>query len=226
KENFEKTVQNLPESKKKIVQKSAAEQFKKNASTVGKGGFARWMLAGLAQTLKNMSPEKTSEISETKSEKNTNSNLKEKIKNFRAEVTKALKLTGKKISPKNLINIARGLKGTNYVLGGESKNGIDCSGLIMYAANKSNVATGDTTAAGLESISTPVKEEAGKPGDCIFWREKNGKISHIAIITEKNTDGTYKTIESAKRFGGVGEDPSVDLNTGTQKTIGRLPFIS
>lgn len=143
-----------------------------------------------------------------------------------APSTANMELAGQKISSDELINAANEYKGSRYVLGGEGKSGIDCSGLVIQALRDKNVISkkSDTTAHGLYNMSSKIDKNAGERGDLLFWGSGK-KITHVAIILGKNSDGSYKTLESAKRFNGVSEG-KVSPNKG-QKYVGKLSkFVS
>ncbi len=119
------------------------------------------------------------------------------------------------LSPQELLANAKDFEGTRYRWGGNNKNGIDCSGLVIAAAE--NTVDGDTTAAGLDALSDYISPSAAKPGDAIFWNDG----SHIALIEKDLGNGKYQTIEAAKGLGKVGRTTR-DLRG---KHVGRLPFV-
>ncbi len=83
------------------------------------------------------------------------------------------------------INCAKAYMGTPYVLGGESKSGIDCSGLIYMAAQQSGLGKLPRTAKTQYSIAQKITDNQREPGDLVFFQADN-KISHVAIYLGEN----------------------------------------
>ena len=75
--------------------------------------------------------------------------------------------------------------GTPYVLGGESKSGIDCSGLIFMAAQQAGLGKLPRTAKTQYSIAQRVGDNERQPGDLVFFQADN-TISHVAIYLGDN----------------------------------------
>ena len=130
------------------------------------------------------------------------------------QIASGLRVRGK-ITASSFLTKADTYLGTPYVWGGSTKNGIDCSGFVLLSAGSTVI--GDTTAAGLRSLSRPVSRQNVKPGDALFWNDG----SHIAIIEKDLGNGTYQTIEAAKGPGKVLRT----TRSASGKTVGRLPFI-
>ena len=76
--------------------------------------------------------------------------------------------------------------GTPYRYSGESKNGIDCSGLVceLYKSAYQKVFTG--SAKELYDKSDPVKKEKLTEGDLVFFKIRKGRISHVGIYLGSN----------------------------------------
>ena len=83
------------------------------------------------------------------------------------------------------INCAKAYMGTPYVLGGESKSGIDCSGLIYMAAQQAGLGKLPRTAKTQYSITQKISDSQREPGDLIFF-QADSKISHVAIYLGDN----------------------------------------
>lgn len=76
--------------------------------------------------------------------------------------------------------------GTPYRYSGESKNGIDCSGLVceLYKSAYQKILTG--SAKEIYDKSDPVKKENLKEGDLVFFKIKKARISHVGIYLGSN----------------------------------------
>lgn len=83
------------------------------------------------------------------------------------------------------INCAKAYMGSPYVLGGESKSGIDCSGLIYMAAQQSGLGKLPRTAKTQYSIAKKITDSQREPGDLVFF-QANNTISHVAIYLGDN----------------------------------------
>jgi cell wall-associated NlpC family hydrolase len=83
----------------------------------------------------------------------------------------------------DVVDAALDYQGTPYVLGGESKSGIDCSGLVQASFSKLGI-TIPRTVTGQETVGQKVDSlKDAKPGDLIVL---NGG-DHIAIYMGNNT---------------------------------------
>ena len=76
---------------------------------------------------------------------------------------------------------ARRAIGVSYVWGGSSiPPGLDCSGLVYWAAQQLGLGWPRLTAAGYQAASTPVAWDAKQPGDLLFW---GAPAHHVAIFS-------------------------------------------
>ena len=105
--------------------------------------------------------------------------------------------TGKRIdystlsqSRQKLLGKAQSYLGSPYVLGGTTKQGIDCSGLVMNVYNKAGFDVGQHSATwqgqNIPGVRTTIDNL--RPGDLVAWRDG----SHIAIYA-----GNGQIIEAA-----------------------------
>ena len=76
--------------------------------------------------------------------------------------------------------IARDMVGTPYRYGGTDPRGFDCSGLVYYSYRKASIEVPRTTAEQFRQ-STRVKISRLRPGDLIFFRISQNKLSHVGI---------------------------------------------
>jgi len=88
-------------------------------------------------------------------------------------------------------------KGVKYVLGGEDRNGVDCSSLVMIAFRDGlGVTSPRTTYTQVKwNQLTKIPREKAGPGDLAFW-PAGGSPGHVAIVID---DG--RTVIHAPRPG-------------------------
>jgi cell wall-associated NlpC family hydrolase len=82
--------------------------------------------------------------------------------------------------PHHGLAIARDMVGTPYRYGGADPRGFDCSGLVYYSYRKANIEV-PRTAAEQYRQSTRVKISHMRPGDLVFFRISQDKLSHVGI---------------------------------------------
>lgn len=102
---------------------------------------------------------------------------------------------------KNIIAHAKSFEGTRYKYGGESKRGMDCSGLVVTAFMKVDVKLPRTTA-DLSKTGDWIDVKAVKEGDLLFFATKKNsrKINHVGIVT-KSRPGYVEFIHSTTSKG-------------------------
>ncbi|MFJ7732347.1 LysM peptidoglycan-binding domain-containing protein [Lysinibacillus sp. NPDC097231] len=87
---------------------------------------------------------------------------------------------------KNTVDLANSLVGTPYLYGGNTPEGLDCSGLIFYTFNQSGLKIGRDSSEGyFNGNTTQVKNPVA--GDLVFFENtyKDG-ISHMGIYLGNN----------------------------------------
>lgn len=83
---------------------------------------------------------------------------------------------------KTLANTALDFLGTKYKFGGETPNtGFDCSGLVIYAAEKSLGLKLPRNAAQIAHKGVSVKRSELRKGDLVFFNTRGHRYSHVGI---------------------------------------------
>lgn len=82
---------------------------------------------------------------------------------------------------KVVLTTAHGYLGTPYRYGGDSKRGMDCSGLVLQSFKSVNIdmprITRDQAANGMN-----IRIKNVRPGDLLFFKTSGSKISHVGIV--------------------------------------------
>ena len=77
--------------------------------------------------------------------------------------------------------------GVRYRYGGTTpKGGFDCSGLIVYAANKYMGVNLPRVAASMATVGESVKRDELQPGDLVFFNTRGKRFSHVGIYVGEN----------------------------------------
>ena len=85
------------------------------------------------------------------------------------------------VARQRIVGMAERLVGTPYVRGGESPDGVDCSGLVQYAYRQAGIRVPRTT---IEQFQAGHSQRHVLPGDLLFFRtDASSAISHVGIYT-------------------------------------------
>ncbi|MBL7792648.1 MAG: C40 family peptidase [Saprospiraceae bacterium] len=89
-----------------------------------------------------------------------------------------------------IVNYAKELLGTRYRYAGRTPAGFDCSGLTLYVMRHFEVGLSSCSRA---QINDGVKVNLNnvKEGDLIFFKRYRNRISHVAMVVEKNEEGVF-----------------------------------
>ncbi len=90
---------------------------------------------------------------------------------------------GTKMKPRDgVVYYAKGYLGTPYVYGGNTKGGIDCSGLIHNAFRQQGVRV-PRTVHELRKKGKRISVDRAKKGDIVFFRtSKKRRLTHAGIV--------------------------------------------
>lgn len=108
----------------------------------------------------------------------------------------------------HIVREARTYTGTPYRSGGNTKSGIDCSGLIASVFNTVGLKMPRVSWQQSE-VGYEVEVNAIRPGDLLFFvpeKGKSGFVSHAAIVTEVNNYDSDIRFIHASSSRGVRED--------------------
>lgn len=79
-----------------------------------------------------------------------------------------------------VVETAKRYLGIPYRYGGESPDGFDCSGFVMYVYDRNGLRLPRATAEQYRS-GRPVSRRSLRPGDLVFFSIRGGRISHVGI---------------------------------------------
>lgn len=93
----------------------------------------------------------------------------------------------RKQQSESVVAQAKQYLGTPYAYGGTSRNGMDCSGLVMQSFPKQYSLPRTAKAMSKEGKRTKMRKL--KPGDLVFFKTGRGrKITHVGIVVSNNKD--------------------------------------
>lgn len=80
-----------------------------------------------------------------------------------------------------IVRFAKTFVGTPYRYGGVSRNGVDCSGLIIAVYREFNISM-PRTSLDQSKVGKQVKRSKIQPGDLVFFKtSRNRSVSHVGI---------------------------------------------
>ena len=122
-----------------------------------------------------------------------------------------------------VIQTAKSYTGVPYKWGGTTRNGMDCSGLLLNSYKSINVQIPRTSAAQSE-YGKKVKQKDLQPGDWVFFAtgKKKRKITHVGLVTSVRGDNV-KFIHASTSLGVVESNLNSEYYQKRYRTA-RRPF--
>jgi len=104
-----------------------------------------------------------------------------------------------------VVSTAKSYLGTPHRLGGMSKSGIDCSGLMIQSFKKVDISL-PRTSSEQSRVGQQVSISNLKEGDLLFFSLSRNKISHVGVVSKVNTDANEIRFIHTSTSKGVRED--------------------
>lgn len=100
---------------------------------------------------------------------------------------------------KDIVDYAHDYLGTEYVYGGKTPDGFDCSGFTCHVMKKYDVKLPPVSASQAKE-GKKVKVKNAQPGDLVFFRKTPaGKVFHVALVVDNDGKEGLKVIHSTSR---------------------------
>lgn len=102
-----------------------------------------------------------------------------------------------------IIETARSFKGTPFRLGGTTKRGMDCLGLVMVSFKEGGIHLPRTSEA-QSKVGKQVSIKKLRPGDLVFFalnKKKKRKVSHVGIVTQVSGRKRIRFIHASRSRG-------------------------
>lgn len=126
-----------------------------------------------------------------------------------------IKVSGTPEDEVNMATLALNQLGIKYRFGGGAPStGFDCSGLVVYAAEKSLGLKLPRRSAEIAQVGQSVQKSELKEGDLVFFNTRGHRFSHVGIYL-----GDQKFVH-APRTGSVVRIESMDVNYWKQRYNG------
>ena len=115
-------------------------------------------------------------------------------------------ISQKKISKTNTVNSvignARTYIGTPYKWGGNDKNGIDCSGLLVRSFESVGMKLPRTTSQQID-LGKKVSLKKSKEGDLVFFAfgKSKRKVTHVGLVSNRKNNSDIKFIHASSSKG-------------------------
>jgi hypothetical protein len=123
------------------------------------------------------------------------------------------------------LNEIKSMQGIPYVWGGESRSGVDCSGLIQLAAKQAGINFPWRTTTAQWAALQHIPANQAQPGDLVYFTGADPPSpGHVGVVT---TPGHWTMIDAPQTGETVHEQPFSVPGTGENRVIGfaRLPGV-
>jgi cell wall-associated NlpC family hydrolase len=103
----------------------------------------------------------------------------------------------------DMLAFANKYKGLRYRHGGKTPQGFDCSGFTSYVFKQFGLKLASSSAAQYTQ-GEKVSHGDLQPGDLVFFSGRaasKSRVGHVGLVTDVNSDGTFKFIHSSNMSG-------------------------
>jgi probable lipoprotein NlpC len=114
------------------------------------------------------------------------------------------KMAVREENAEKVVDVARSFTGTPYKYGGTTRNGMDCSGLLMNSFKAINIDL-PRSSSDQSKIGKEVEMRDLAPGDLVFFAtgKKKKQITHVGLVTEVKGKDNVKFIHASSSLGVV-----------------------
>jgi cell wall-associated NlpC family hydrolase len=117
-----------------------------------------------------------------------------------------------------LVATAETYLGVPYRYGGVSRDGLDCSGLVMSVYRKHDIQLPRTSAQQFR-VGRPVAPSALRAGDLVFFANGRGRVNHVGIYAGQGRFIHASTSRHAVRYDSLREGYFRDRFAGARRVV-------